>query len=256
MEIALALTAFAASLLTFFSGFGLGTLLMPVMLIWFPLPVAIALTGIVHFANSLFKVSLTSKHVSLRVFCFFGIPAVMAAFIGSWLLTQMGELPIWFRYHLLGVEAETGPMKMLIAFLLLAFVWMEYAPRIKRLSFSEKWLPVGGMLSGFFGGLTGNQGALRSAFLIKAGLTKEQFVGTAALIAVCVDFTRVSQYLSNMQNAFTAEQTTPLMVCILSALVGALLGNRLLQKTTLTVVQQVVALSLMLLALLLGLGVL
>jgi len=256
MEITLALTAFAASVLTFFSGFGLGTVLMPVMLIWFPAPVAIALTGVVHFANSLFKVSLTSQHVSRRVFFRFGIPAVMAAFAGSWLLIQLGALPVWYRYRVLGIEAETGPMKILIALLLMFFVWMEYAPRMKRLAFSEKLLPVGGILSGFFGGLTGNQGALRSAFLMKAGLTKEQFVGTAALISVCVDFTRVSQYVSRMQASFTHEQWMPLVICVFSALTGALLGKRLLQKTTFAFVQQVVAFCLMLLAVLLATGLL
>jgi acyl-CoA reductase-like NAD-dependent aldehyde dehydrogenase len=40
------------------------------------------------------------------------------------------------------------------------------------------YLPVGGLLSGFFGGLSGHQGALRSVFLLRAGLTKESFIAT------------------------------------------------------------------------------
>jgi uncharacterized membrane protein YfcA len=127
---------------------------------------------------------------------------------------------------------------------------------MKQLAFPRRLLPIGGILSGFFGGLTGNQGALRSAFLIKSGLTKEQFVGTASLISVCVDFTRVSQYISGMQSFFSTNQWSPLIICVVSALAGAVLGNRLLKKTTLVFVQHVVAVCLMVLAVLLGTGIL
>jgi len=37
------------------SGFGLGTLLLPVFALFFPLPVAIAATALVHLANNFFK---------------------------------------------------------------------------------------------------------------------------------------------------------------------------------------------------------
>ena len=47
--------ALAASCLTFFSGFGLGTILMPVFAIFFPLEIAIALTAVVHFLNNIFR---------------------------------------------------------------------------------------------------------------------------------------------------------------------------------------------------------
>ena len=59
MEIILiSIVAFLVAILTFFSGFGLGTILTPVMMIFFPVDVAIALTGVVHFSNNIFKWSL------------------------------------------------------------------------------------------------------------------------------------------------------------------------------------------------------
>jgi uncharacterized membrane protein YfcA len=68
MEIALiTLVALAASLLTFFSGFGLGTILTPFMAIFFPVETAIALTGIVHLLNNLFKFVLVRRHVDWPV---------------------------------------------------------------------------------------------------------------------------------------------------------------------------------------------
>ena len=55
MEIVIiSLITFFAAVLTFFSGFGLGTILTPVMMVFFPVEVAIAFTGIVHFSNNIF----------------------------------------------------------------------------------------------------------------------------------------------------------------------------------------------------------
>jgi len=256
MEFALAATSLAASVLTFFSGFGLGTVLMPVMLIWFPAPVAIALTGVVHFANSLFKLSLTHKQVNGRVFLRFGLPAIVAAWLGSKVLVMMGDLPVWQSYSILGIQAETGPMKLLVALLLLCFVFLEYAPSIRRISIHERFLPLGGCLSGFFGGLTGNQGALRSAFLVRSGMTKEQFVGTSAMLSACVDMTRLGNYAGGMQTYFSQEMITPVATPVIAAMTGAWFGNRMLKKTTMESVHKTVATCLFLLAILLGFGIL
>ncbi len=47
------IAAFVTAILAFFSGFGLGTILTPVFVIFFPVEVAIALTGVVHFTDYL-----------------------------------------------------------------------------------------------------------------------------------------------------------------------------------------------------------
>ena len=56
--IILSIAAFLVALLTFFSGFGLGTILTPVFMLFFPVDLAIALTGVVHFFNNIFKLIL------------------------------------------------------------------------------------------------------------------------------------------------------------------------------------------------------
>ncbi len=81
--IIISLVSFLAAVLTFFSGFGLGTLLTPVMLVYFPVEVAIALTGIVHFSNNIFKLFMVGTYVDKGVLLRFGLPAIVAAFIGS-----------------------------------------------------------------------------------------------------------------------------------------------------------------------------
>ena len=81
--------AFLVAILTFFSGFGLGTILTPVFMLYFPVEVAIALTGVVHFFNNLFKLFLVGKNANKEVLIRFGIPAVLAAIAGSFLLLRI-----------------------------------------------------------------------------------------------------------------------------------------------------------------------
>src|SRR5688572_30938452 len=96
------LAAFFIAILTFFSGFGLGTLLTPVFMLFFPVELAIALTGVVHFFNNIFKLFLVGRHADKDVLLRFGIPAVVAALVGSWLLLQITELRPLFSYELFG----------------------------------------------------------------------------------------------------------------------------------------------------------
>jgi len=49
-------------------------------------------------------------------------------------------------------------------------------------------------LTRVIGGLSGHQGALRSAFLIKTGLGKEAFIGMGVVCAALVDFSRLIFY--------------------------------------------------------------
>lgn len=63
--IIISLTAFLVAILTFFSGFGLGTILTPVFMIFFPVDLAIALTGVVHFFNNIFKLVLVGDRKSV-----------------------------------------------------------------------------------------------------------------------------------------------------------------------------------------------
>lgn len=61
------LSALVASGLTLFSGFGLGTILLPVFAIFFPIDVAVALTAIVHLLNNFFKLMLLGKHADKNI---------------------------------------------------------------------------------------------------------------------------------------------------------------------------------------------
>tara|TARA_B100001175_G_C19486146_1_gene629896 strand:+ start:58 stop:828 length:771 start_codon:yes stop_codon:yes gene_type:complete len=256
MEILIiAIVAFLAALLTFFSGFGLGTILTPVMLIFFPPEIAISLTGIVHFSNNIFKLSIIGKQFNKEVLIKFGIPAVLFAFVGSYALFFISNDSL-FTYNLLGNNMNVSYLQFIIAIILIAFALIDLMPFFKKLKFNKSILPVGGILSGFFGGLTGNQGALRSAFLIKMDLDKTVFIATTVVISFFVDITRIGVYISNIKDFEISNYVVLGLAATLSAIIGSYIGFKSLKKITLNYIRNLVAVMILLIAFLLLLGVL
>lgn len=249
------IAAFFSAILTFFSGFGLGTILTPVFAIFFPIDIAIALTGVVHFFNNLFKVVLIGKNSDKTVLVRFGIPAILASFAGAWLLVRITEMPVLFQHQLFSQEYEITPVKLIIAVLLVTFAILEIAPAVQRIQFDKNKLPVGGLLSGFFGGLTGIQGAIRSAFLIRSGLTKEAYIATGVVIACFIDFTRLAVYATRFSSANLQDNLSLVFAATVSAIAGAYLGNKLLRKITLRFIQITVAVMLIFISIALGMGI-
>lgn len=253
--IILSLAALVTSLLTFFSGFGLGTILMPVFAIFFPIDLAIALTSVVHFLNNIFKLSLVGLKADRQVVLHFGIPAFVAAIIGAYILLQISDLQSIYSYTLGDKLFSITPVKLTIAVLLIFFAFTEVIPYFKNLQFGKDKLIIGGLLSGFFGGLSGNQGALRSAFLIKSNLSKEVFVATGIVIACIVDFSRLGVYVTRFSKSGLQENIALVLVATFSAFIGAYIGNVLLKKVTLKIVQNIVTAMLFILSIALGLGI-
>lgn len=251
----ISLTAFLVAIMTFFSGFGLGTILTPVMMIFLPVELAIALTGLVHFFNNIFKLFLVGKNAVKDVLIRFGIPAVLAAFAGAWILVNIPDALPLFSYNIGDKHFDIYPVKFTISLILFCFAIFDLLPYFRKMKFHRKYLPFGGVLSGFFGGLSGNQGALRSAFLIKSGLSKEAFIGTAVVVSAFVDFTRLGVYSSKLIEARPGEHITLIVFATLSAISGAYIGNLLLKKVTIHFLHITVAILLICLAVLLGAGI-
>jgi len=233
--------ALAASGLTFFSGFGLGTLPLPAFSLFFPISEAVALTAVVHSLNGLFKLALVGRNANRKIVLSFGLPAIVASFAGAWVLVWLSGIPPVFSYEAFGRVWAVLPVKLVIGFLLLMFGAMEAIPRFSEFSVGPKYIPVGGLLSGFFGGLSGMQGALRSAFLIRAGLTKEEFVGTGVVIACLIDISRIGVYFKSASKWTGQLDYWLLAAAVISAFAGAALGNKYIKKLTMGGVQKIVA---------------
>ncbi len=249
------LVALIASGLTFLSGFGLGTILLPAFALFFPIDMAIAMTALVHFINNLFKMGLVGKFIDKSVALKFGLPAFFTSFLGATILVWLTGLQPVLTYTALGAEHQIMPIKLVVAILMLVFGFLEILPRFSAISFQPKFLFLGGALSGFFGGISGHQGALRSAFLVKLGLSKEAFIATGVLIACFVDITRIFVYGSHYTLDIIRGHFFLLLAAVLSAFLGATIGNRLLKKITMRGIQYIVSIFLIFIAVILGLGI-
>lgn len=248
------ITLFGAGL-TLFSGFGLGTILLPVFGIFFPIELAISMTAIVHFSNNLIKLGFFHRSLDRRIILIFGIPSIAAAFAGSYLLTLITDLQSIVTYSFFNKVFTVTPVKVIIAVLLLCFSLFEFLPGLNKIQIDKKYLPVGGLLSGFFGGLSGHQGALRSVFLIRSGLSKEMFIGTGVAIACLIDITRLSVYSTSIAGHLDRNKVPLLVVAVASAFIGVYFGNKLVKKITIRSLQLVVAVMLIIFSLLLGAGI-
>lgn len=249
------LFALMGSALTFFSGFGLGTILLPVFGLFFPIDLAIGLTAIVHFLNNLFKLLLTHKNLNKKILLYFGLPSILTAIAGAFLLGKVSGWQALFSYSMFNHQYMITPVKVTVAVLMIFFSLFELFPRLTKISFDKKYLPVGGLLSGFFGGLTGNQGALRSAFLLKCGLSKESFIATGVAIACLIDVSRITLYAQRVSKQNIYDNLGLLICATGAAFAGALAGNRFLKKTTFKFVQNLTAILLILFGLLLAAGI-
>jgi uncharacterized membrane protein YfcA len=246
------LAAFVAAGLTLFSGFGLGTLLLPVFALFFPVNVAVGLTAVVHLLNNIFKAALLGKHASAKTALHFGVPAIAAAFAGAGVLVWFSDLQPLASYFLGSRECHVTPIGLLIALLIMTFAIIELTPSFEKLSFDRKYLPLGGILSGFFGGLSGHQGAFRSAFLLKCGLAKEAFIATGVVIACFVDVSRLIIYRSRFSQTTVSENGWLLAVAVIAAFLGVFIGSRLLKEVTMRHIR--IGVSILLFGVAIGLG--
>ena len=158
------------------------------------------------------------------------------------------------KKHLDKILISLGCIIIIIAILLIVFAFMEIIPSFQKIQFGKDKLILGGVLSGFFGGLTGIQGAIRSAFLIKSGLSKEAYIATGVVIACLIDFTRLTVYITRFSTSSLNENLTLVISATASAIVGAYVGMKLLKKVTFRSIQILVAIMLLAISIALGMG--
>ena len=225
----LAILSFFAGGMTLFTGFGLSTILLPVFVIFFPAAIAVPSTAIVHFLNNFYKLFIYFKKINLKVLIRFGVPALLASIAGAFLLNKL--------------SSNERDLEIILGILIISISFLEMVPAIRNLKIGIKWAPVGGIISGFFGGLSGHQGLFRSAFLIKSGLNKNSFIATGVGIAVLVDITRLSVYGSTI---FTTSIIStdgfwlPVIISTTSALFGVSLATDLVKKMTIGLIRNMV----------------
>jgi len=214
------------------AGFGSSALLIPVAFSFFDLRTAIFLVACFHLFNNLFKIRLFWKKIDFRTFFNFGIPSICFAFGGAALIA------------ILPIDVIS---KILAVFLIMYAVYSLFKPKLAVKK--SQWTAIlGGSLSGFFAGLIGLGGAIRSSFLVAFDFPKEVYVATSAMIAVVIDFTRIPTYiLTGSVQARSELYLIPFL--IVSAYFGVKLGKILLSRIDQQTFRRIVSIALLLVGL-------
>lgn len=206
------LTLFA-SILGTATGFGTSTVMVPFLVLFTPLPITLLFVGIIHLCGDIWKIILFRSGFNWRLVLGFGIAGVIGSYFGATLALGAGELPL---KRVLGV------------FLILYVVF---------LFFKRKWaLPKnnasavsGGLLSGLFAGFFGVGGAVRGAFLTAFDLPKSVYIITSGIIALFIDITRVTRYLTG-GTSLNPELLYALLACIPLSFAGAFIAKKVIDR--------------------------
>jgi len=207
------IASFVAAALTVPAGFGLSTMLTPVVLMLMSPHEAVAVVAIVHGSHNAGKSWALWQNINFQAFKHYGIWLILGAIIGAILQNQIPQKP------LLGIM---GIFLIILPLLTLNKSWKDY--RI-----SEENDRIGGFSSGFMGGLSGHQGALRAMFLTNKLPNKMTYAATASIFALCVDLSRIPVYLFFRSEGITSnlELTFGLVI---AALVGVRVGKKWLES--------------------------
>ena len=207
------LVTLVAAALTVPAGFGLATMLTPVVLYWLPPHEAVAVVAIVHGSHNAWKLKVLGKSVDVTALKRYGWALILGAISGAILHSYIPSSPLLLI---------VGLALVILPILSISEGWTNF-----RLPEAED--RIGGFGSGFFGGLTGHQGALRAMFLQKRLPDKVAYAATASVLALAVDLTRIPIYLI-FDGTAILNQYVLIPCLVFSAIIGVHLGKKWLVK--------------------------
>jgi uncharacterized membrane protein YfcA len=143
----------------------------------------------------------------------FGVASAVGGLVGAALQTQLASTILTLVLGTLLVLAGTT----------------ELLRRRVPLPRTPFWRLTGGVLSGVFGGLVGNQGGIRAAALLGFDLPPRRLVATATASALLVDAARVPIYLFSKGPAIAAAAPLCLVAC-LGVTAGTFIGVPILGR--------------------------
>jgi len=214
---------------------------------------AVAAVAPVHLFHNLGKFLLLRSHVDRRVLVRFGVPALAAAALGAWGLARLTDLPELGSWSLFGQTFAICPLKLVIGLSLAVFSGWELLGGGGGIRGVPLW--TGGLASGLLGGLTGHQGAIRSAFFLGKDLPKETFIATGAAVACAVDITRIAVYVQLFRSMGGSIPWPVVGAGIAGAAVGLWVGRHGLKQISGEGFRKVVGVGLLVFGVLLAGGV-
>lgn len=223
-EITLFIVSLLAGGIASISGFGIGSLVTPLLAMKTGTGIAVAGVSIAHFLGTALRFWMWRKYINRKVLLAFGITSAAAGLVGALFhnVFQNVVLTIIFGCLLVfaGFSGLTGLSEKL------------------RLNGPAAW--IAGALSGIFGGLVGNQGGIRSAAMLGFELKQMEFVATATGIALAVDLARMPVYLISQPSEIISIWPW-IVVSGLGVMVGTFTGGAVLRKIPEAVFKKVVS---------------
>lgn len=214
------------------AGFGIGSLLTPVLAPLLGVRLAVAAVSIPHAAGTALRLWRLRRHVDRTVLKHFGVASaaggLAGALVHAWAANPALSVIFGVLLLLSGLAGLTG--------------WTE------KVHLRGAGATTAGALSGLFGGMVGNQGGIRSAALLAFPLNREAFVATATATALIVDAARLPVYLATSGAELLAHKWL-LIALTVGVLVGTLLGEGVLRRIPELIFRKTIA------VLLLALGV-
>jgi uncharacterized membrane protein YfcA len=195
------------------SGFGIGSLLTPLLLLSMPTAHAVAIVAIPHALATGIRWLRLRSAVHGPTFRQFGIASAAGGLVGAALQSRL----------------DSPVLTLVLASLLLVAGTTEVLERRIPLPQSRFWRILGGAFSGLFGGLVGNQGGIRAAALLGFQLRPHQLVATATASALLVDAARIPVYVLS-QGPVIAASVPVLVAACLGVTIGTLLGVPMLSR--------------------------
>lgn len=195
------------------TGFGIGSLLTPVLALQVDTRLAVAAVSVPHVIGTALRFWLLSGGIDRRVFWNFGLTSAAGGLTGA-------MLHGW---------ASNRWLTVVFGVLLLFAAASEVLGLARRMRFRGPVAWIAGAVSGVLGGLVGNQGGIRSAALLGFDLSKKSFVATATAVALLVDAARMPVYLVNQHNEMSALWPW-IALATIGVTVGTVLGSRVLGR--------------------------
>lgn len=212
-DLTVAFVGVAAGAVAAIAGFGVGSLLTPLLTTQYDAKLAVALVAIPHAIATAVRLWRLRGDISWPVLRSFGLASAVGGLAGAYVFTQVaGEV-----------------LARLLGTLLIIVGSAELTGLAPRLRLHGGWAFAAGALSGAFGGMVGNQGGVRSAGLLAFDLSPRTFVATAAAIALVVDAVRIPMYLWD-EGARVVEAAPVVVMATVGVVIGTFAGTHVLMR--------------------------
>jgi len=209
----IAILALIASIVGTITGFGTSTIMVPVLLFFFPVSQVLLLVGIIHWFGNIWKITLFRGGIRWNLLLLFGLSGIVLSYVGASLS--------------LSIQASVLS-RILGCFLLLYVFFLMLRPNFK-IPRKNIVSISGGALSGFFAGIFGVGGAVRGVFLSAFDLPKAVYIATAGAIGLVIDTTRLTTYLVG-GTKLDVYLLYGLLVFIPASFLGARIAKRIVNK--------------------------